>query len=108
MVGNLLVHFPFLLKVSFVADEEDFDVGVGLSFEVLEPGVNVLKSFFTKKLKGKLLVDGIDHHGQRRVPVEVGDQGAVDLLPAGVPDLQLDHLVIYLHIEGEKLEAYCR
>lgn len=84
-------------QIGLVAHEHDDDVGLGVVAELLEPALDVLE-------RG-VLGDVVNEEGADGAAVVGRGDGAVALLPGGVPDLGLDGLALGLDGLGGELDA---
>lgn len=78
-----------------------------MGLDLLQPSVDVTKAIRTIGVLFiiQVPINGVDHHSQGGVPVKATDEGAVDFLSAGVPDLKFDAFVVDSQGEGEELKA---
>mmetsp|Transcript_34199 Transcript_34199/g.55014 ORF Transcript_34199/g.55014 Transcript_34199/m.55014 type:complete len:261 (-) Transcript_34199:62-844(-) len=88
------------LQVTLVANEHDHHVGVGVLSSLLQPACQMIKS----------VTPGDVIHQQSTAGTAIvrpGD-GAEGLLSSGIPDLQLDLLVVNSYQPSTKLHADCQ
>lgn len=84
-------------QITLVPDQHDDDVSIGVVTQLLEPPGHVFVCL--------VLADVVDEQGTDGASVVSGSDGAVSLLPRGIPDLRLDCLLVDLDRPGGKLDA---
>ena len=87
-------------QIALVTDQHDNDVRVGMVAQLLQPPCDVLVCL--------VLADIIDKQRSDSASVVCGGDGAVSLLPCGIPDLSFDGLRVDLDRPSSEFDADCR
>jgi hypothetical protein len=85
-LGLLERHRAFLSEIQLVADKRDSNFFVGVLPGLVEPTLTVLVATFAGNV--------VSQNGSYRAFVVATDDATKHILPSGIPDLQLNHLVI--------------